>query len=221
MRPICPEIVLDLDGTLIDFAERHYTCFLRAAGINTHSAGSLTQESYWNQKRIGFPTDALIASVPSANPLSTFRELWASEIESPQMLALDRLLPGAKGFLEYCRLHGIVTTLATRRRQRLALDTQLTELGIANYFARVVQCPTSEGGRGKAEAVQRQLGTKHTRLKTLWIGDSEDDFEAATSLGCQFRLVATGIRSRQYLAKLAPEAVIESLDELLMTAKTV
>ena len=49
---------------------------------------------------------------------------------------------------------------------------------------------------------------------SLWIGDTEADWEAARSLGCPVVLVANGLRTKDYLMSLEGAVVRPSIASL-------
>ena len=77
----------------------------------------------------------------------------------------------------------------------------------------VLTCPHAEGGSGKAARVAT-FARQHQLSPCLWIGDTEVDADAALDAGVPCVLVASGVRSRQFLERLAAELVVDSIGEV-------
>ena len=135
-------------------------------------------------------------------------DLDLEHIEEEAYLRLDILPGGVYEKLSELHAEGKKLVLATMRKNRPALLSQLEWLGIRRFFAEVITCPHSAGGTGKARAV---MALSLPAARCLWVGDTEADVEAARFMGCKVWAVSSGIRTAGYLASLRPDFLSQSL----------
>ena len=195
-------VILDLDGPLLDGRDRHYACYqaiLEAAGHLPVDAAR-----YWEMKRNRTDRLAQLAASGAEAIDEQFLPAWLDRIEAPELLALDRVQPGALDVLSRWKDRGIRLVLATLRRYPDRLRNQLAATGLDRLLDVVVVSRHAEGGAGKAREVwEAAPGLNPGRA--LWIGDTEVDVAAARALGCPVWLLTCGLRTEAYLASLAPE----------------
>ncbi|MDH1700760.1 HAD family hydrolase [Comamonas terrigena] len=202
-------IFLDLDGPLLDGAQRHYSCYrtiMEDAGFEP-----IASERYWQLKRDMINRRELLALSGADVLYEQFLERWLSLIESPEALALDIVQPGALECLCNWKLQGKRMILVTLRKDAAALQAQLQSKGLSSYLDDVLVCPHESGGAGKAQALLGLLGERPDPLRSVWVGDTEVDAQAARSLGLDVYLVENGLRSRSILERLDCTCVVESI----------
>jgi phosphoglycolate phosphatase-like HAD superfamily hydrolase len=195
-------VILDLDGPLLDGRDRHYACYraiLEAAGYVPVAAAR-----YWEMKRQRADRRAQLAASGAKAMYEGFLRAWLDRIEAPELLALDRVQPGALEVLSRWKDRGILLVLATLRRHPDRLRDQLAATGLDRLLDVVVASRHDEGASGKARGV-RQAVPGLDPGRALWIGDTEVDLAAARALGCPVWLLTCGLRTGPYLASLAPE----------------
>jgi len=207
------QIFLDLDGPLLDGKERHYHCYKHI--LDKYGYQPIPIKDYWKSKRDMFNRRALLDLSGAGEIYDVFLEDWLSMIETPQMLALDKVQYGAKERLLKWKNEGISLSLVTMRKNALGLDMQLKATGLRQYLDAVFMCDHNEGGEGKAAAVRHMCFDDDIIRKTHWIGDTEVDWAAAKSLGCAATLLSNGLRSETYLNSLEGVAVKSSIRELM------
>lgn len=209
-----PWLVIDLDGTLLNVANRHYSLYcmiLSRWGIHPKSFAD-----YWAARRSGNANLKLM--VESGLPkegISQAVRIWKMYIESRQFLSRDSLWPGVVEWLrkracEYCLF------LCTVRSRVQYLKWQLESLGIMPYFS-VVEC-VGHGPNQGARKAQRVV--KKDVRPLVWIGDTEDDVLAARALGIPAVVVDYGQRDPELLDPLKPDLVISSLWDVDLRALT-
>ncbi len=204
-------VVFDLDGTLLDIRRRHHACYrsiLREAGFSALRAGV-----YWRLKRRGTEQSEILRKTGAERYVMGFRTRWLRRVEAAELLALDRLQPGARGVLRQLHDRPVKVLVATMRQNRTAAIRQLRDLSIAEYVDLVVTCPGQGGGEDKALAVLEGAAGL-LPAKTLWIGDTESDAEAAATLGCRLVLVGCGVRNTSFLRGLHAGPVVFGLKAL-------
>jgi phosphoglycolate phosphatase len=208
--------ILDLDGTLLNTQQRHYACYQHI--VCSLGYKPLSASDYWECKRKRTSQHELLrqSGIDVANRalVDAFSERWLHLIERPEMLSLDVPLPAVIGVLFRWHAAGKRLVLATLRQSPDALHLQLGELGIRHLLNDIVVSAHLSKGIGKAESVRTWLGDHFDSKNYLWVGDTETDFEAARHLGCKIWLVASGIRTREYLATLNPDFLSDSLADI-------
>ena len=122
--------------------------------------------------------------------------------------------------LQPCAEDTLSAVLKTGARQVLLsatgqekLDEQVAHFGLNGYFERVIG-GSDNLAHGKADyAVDflRESGVEPARA--LFIGDTDHDYEIASSIGCGCALIVTGHQTRERLALLGA-TLIESLCEV-------
>lgn len=206
------QIFLDLDGPLLDGKERHYRCY--KAILERHGYKPIAIDEYWEKKRDLLNRRDLLDLSGAGDIYDVFLEDWLSMIETPEMLALDKVQDGALECLRNWKRQGIALTLVTLRKNKPGLDVQLDVTGLRPYLDAVFACDHAEGGEGKADAVRSMLSDSNSMENAVWIGDTEADWTAARSLGCAVTLVSNGLRSVSHLNSLAEALVKPSIREL-------
>lgn len=206
------QIFLDLDGPLLDGKERHYRCY--KAILERHGYKPIAIDEYWEKKRDLLNRRDLLDLSGAEKIYDVFLEDWLSMIETPEMLALDKVQDGALECLRNWKRQGIALTLVTLRKNKLGLDVQLDATGLRPCLDAVFACDHAEGGEGKAAAVRSMCSDGGSIRNALWVGDTEADWTAARLLGCAVILVSNGLRSESYLKSLGGASVKPSIREL-------
>lgn len=201
-------IFLDLDGPLLDGKSRHYRCY--ADILLAHGYLPMDIESYWEMKRNRQSRKALLAVSTAVEIYDAFLTEWVQNIERLKYLALDKVQPGAIEKLKSWKEAGIKVHLVTMRSNKDNLLEQLQETGLFQYLSSWLVCDHTKGGKGKAEAVFRAFPASKAK-NTLWIGDTEADYEAARGLGCSVWLLTCGLRTKDFLKSLQPDFLSESI----------
>jgi phosphoglycolate phosphatase-like HAD superfamily hydrolase len=219
-------IFFDLDGPLLDVRARYhgvYASIARELGIEP-----LPLARYWAEKRKRTPLDQFFAGYPDHERLrAVYLERWLAQIEAPDWLAHDTVVPGAPECLKVLREHHRLV-LVSLRRDPAALRRQLEWTGLMGFFSMVrsgweASLPATTDDREAGETLPRSGGAG---LKSDWmqelladgdgvlIGDSEIDMEAA-QLARIFAIgVSFGIREPDDLRRWGAEAMVDSLGEI-------
>jgi phosphoglycolate phosphatase len=208
-------ILLDLDGPLLDGKQRHYHCYRTILEIRGFKPIAI--EEYWAGKRALVDRRILLNMSGAGAIYDDFLAAWLSAIETPALLALDTVQDGAVECLRGWKGRGIELVLVTMRKNRHGLEDQLNLTGLRAHLDSVLVSDHAEGGEGKAQAV-REFYLAHPdggyADETLWVGDTEADWGAARSLGCDVVLVANGLRNAAYLQSLKSVRVEPSIASL-------
>ena len=189
-------IFWDLDGTLIDTRQRLYTLFRDLTGC------SLSYDAYWHLKAQELKQKEMLTHVRYHGDLDAFRRLWLQNIESQDYLDKDTLVDNAEEILRHLSAVGCQMYIVTNRQFIEPLLRQLRTLEIYHYFAQIL---TTAQKCTKSELIQ-QNGIIFTPSRTVFIGDSAEDMDAAKALGIASVLIAKEnktITATHYIKEIA------------------
>jgi phosphoglycolate phosphatase-like HAD superfamily hydrolase len=191
-------VALDLDGTLVD-------CRARQVALAAALVPALEQKRFWAAKRSGASTfAALVACDVTSDEAETAARRWAERIEDDGWLVLDRPLAGAADALARLRRSGLRLLVLTARRRVVAVRAQLASLGFAAQVDATEIVDPADASAYKAVVLRRYDAV-------ALIGDTESDARAAGAAGVRFLGVASGQRSRDFLAAHGVEPVYEGV----------
>ena len=192
-------ILFDLDGTLVDTAPdlmRAHNHVMRKFGYPTKSteeirnlvgqgAGAMLGRSIWGQakKEFGKVQDEKIKK----EMVNDFVEFYGKNIVNE-----STLIKGVKEFLIWCKKQKISMAVCTNKQEHLAIDL-LKKIGIYDFFEYVAGHNTFEYCKPDPRhliSVVEILGGDIK--KTLMIGDSETDANAAKNAGMPIILLEDG-----------------------------
>ncbi len=192
-------ILFDLDGTLVDTAPdlmHAHNHVMKKFGYPTKSteeirnlvgqgAGAMLGRSIWGQakKEFGKVQDERIKK----EMVKHFVDFYGKNIVNE-----STLISGVKEFLIWCKKRNISMAVCTNKQEHLAVDL-LKKIGIYDFFEYVAGHNTFE----YCKPDQRHLTSVIEILggdikKTLMIGDSETDANAAKNAGIPVILLEDG-----------------------------
>jgi phosphoglycolate phosphatase len=218
--------ILDLDGTMVDtigdFTEalRRMLVDLHLPVVEAHHVenmvGKGSEHLLRSVLRHVLPSIGVVPQAMEAEVLARYPAAW----EHYQRHYLDingqfsRVYPGVVEGLELLRAAGLRLACLTNKPTDFALPL-LEAKGLSGYFERVY------GGdafaRKKPDPLPLQktcevLGT--APLRTLMVGDSSNDAQAARAAGCPVVLVSYGYNHGEPVHAVDADGVIDSLVEL-------
>lgn len=197
-------ILLDLDGTILDSRARLHSLFCKLA------PGVMPDRSvYWEHKRVPRSHRWILANVAGwdEGEIQAFEAEWLRKIEEPEYLALDELAPGAFDAIRSLSTHASVHLL-TARRSPGNLKRQLEQLGLLNCFTSIM---ATGAGRSKVETVRAHAIA--LEASDVLVGDTGEDVEAARSLGLVSVAICSGFRCEQYLRERGADRLYPSLHD--------
>lgn len=198
--------VFDLDGTLIDVELR----YLRIHADLLAARGARPDPAYWAKKRDKTPeADIARACGLDARDAEAYANERLQLLEDPRYLAIDRAIPGAFEILK--RVGPARAVLATKRKDRAALDTQLADLRLAECFSRVLT-PVPGTGKETLHPAIRAAVPAGTRIVS--VSDSPQDIVDGKASGFVTVAVLSGLRSRRFIEPTAPDTIVGSISEL-------
>ena len=192
-------ILFDLDGTLVDTAPdlmNAHNHVMRKYGYETKStddirklvgqgAGSLIGRSVWGQakKEFGQINDKEIKK----EMVTEFIDFYGKNIANE-----SKLINGAYDFLKWCKENNISMGMCTNKQEHLAVDL-LKRIKVYDFFEYVAGSNTFDfckpDPRHLTNVVEIMQGDLN---KTIMIGDSETDANAAKAAGIPFILLEDG-----------------------------
>ncbi len=192
-------ILFDLDGTLIDTAPdlmRAHNHVMKKFGYPTKSteeirnlvgqgAGAMLGRSIWGQakKEFGKVQDEKIKN----EMVKDFVDFYGKNIVNE-----STLIKGVKEFLVWCREKKISMAVCTNKQEHLAIDL-LRKIGIYDFFEYVAGHNTFEYCKPDPRHLTSVIEILNGDIKkTLMIGDSETDANAAKNAGIPVILLEDG-----------------------------
>jgi phosphoglycolate phosphatase-like HAD superfamily hydrolase len=206
-------LFLDLDGTLLDDVARHYATYVEILGTPEMRGVPIPEREYWALRREGKPPDDILRkSRLLPMKFKQFAERFADRLETPEMLALDKVRTGVETALGKLYTKTPIV-LVTQRRDSAELENQLVSLKIRKYFVEVLHGAPKIGRRTtKDDRWQHKAGLIRARYKilpanALYIGDTENDVRAAKSLSFEVWLLEGGHRNKEQQIKADPDRI--------------
>ena len=191
-------ILFDLDGTLVDTAPdlmHAHNHVMKKFGYPTKSleelknsvgkgAGAMIGRSIWSQAKKELTSINEKVKSKMTDEFITFY--------SKNILNESKLLEGVIGFLNWCKKKNISMAVCTNKTEHIAVDL-LKKIGIYDYFEYVAGYNTFE----YCKPDPRHLTTvieilDGERSKTIMIGDSETDANAAKAAEIPMILLEDG-----------------------------
>lgn len=192
--------LLDLDGTLIDSAKRHW--LLMEEVLKKHcpeQAGSFDATAFMQYKADGHSGKQYLKEVLHLDDESSRRiqGYWQAQIEDEKFLETDLLYEDTISFLQQIQQKGYRIAYLTARQNSHGLNNELARLGIAEYAEQVIVVnPTA----AKEEKIQATQVLRMFDPQVILIGDTENEQAVAEAVGIPVYLLHRGFRSRTYWA---------------------
>jgi len=207
-------IIFDLDFTLLDSSEAVIQC----ARFGFAAAGLAPPADELIVRQIGMSFQefaARHAGEKAAQVIAAFRE----ESHRLEWLESTSLLPNAVATLEQLRKAGFLLGLATQKSMP-ALEAIVKYHDLGGFFQALVSGDCTPTRKPKPEPLlecARLLGVAPS--SAVYVGDHPYDILAAQAATMKVAALATGPTSREELAALEPDWVLESLGEVSALAE--
>lgn len=199
---------VDLDGTLLDVAARHFGAYCQV--VLEAGGEPLTLRAYWLAKRQGCSFNAFLVRSGLGGEADAYRRRFLRLIEHPSLLESDTVKPGTLLALGRLKQLGYQLVLVTLRRRTILLDRQLRRLALRAHFGRVL-CSRWRGNNlvAKRRLIQADVTARDS---AGWlIGDTSLDVLVAHQLGMKAAVVSDGLEAARSLANAGPELLADSL----------
>lgn len=205
------QIFLDLDGPLLDGKLRHFYCYSKI--LHKYGFTPIGINEYWEKKKLLLNRRELLKLSNAESIYDEYLSEWIAAIETSESLALDEVQDDALKCLQTWKSLDIKLFLVTLRKNKEAVAEQLYLKGFTEYLDEILICDHVSGGTGKANAVREHPNIDIMPDNSIWIGDTEVDWEAARSLGMNIILVGNGLRDRTLLDQMPGGKVVESIKD--------
>ena len=197
-------ILFDLDGTLIDTAPdlmRAHNYVMKKFGYETKStedmrklvgkgAASLISRSLWEQAKKEF--DQINNQNKKKEMVKEFISYYGKNIDVE-----SKLLKGAKEFLNWCKKNNISMGVCTNKQEYLAADL-LKKIKIYDYFEYVAGSNTFDYCKPDPRHLTNVIEIMQGDIKkSIMIGDSETDANAAIAAKIPFILIEDGYTEKK------------------------
>ena len=197
-------ILFDLDGTLVDTAPdlmHAHNHVMKKFGYPTKStdeirnlvgqgAGAMLGRSIWGQakKEFGKVQDEEIKK----EMVKDFVDFYGKNIVNE-----SKLIDGVKDFLVWSKKKSISMGVCTNKQEHLAVDL-LKKIGIYDFFEYVAGGNTFDYCKPDPRHITNMVEIMGGDIrKTIMIGDSENDADAAKSAGVPMILVEDGYTEKK------------------------
>lgn len=224
MRQDWDAIIVDLDGTMVDTLGDFVQALQRMLGDLPAPYASYVLDKDLVERCVGKGSEHLIKSVlahiqptqAAMENIALYESAWASyQRHYPAVNGrFSAVYPGVVAGLDAWHRAGLPLVCVTNKPTAFA-RALLADKGLASYFGLVV------GGdavaRKKPDPMPllhacEQLGVAPAR--TLMVGDSSNDAQAARAAGCPVLLVSYGYNHGEPIRTVDADAYVDSLAEL-------
>ena len=190
--------LLDLDGTLIDSARRHWVLMEKLLRqYCPDKAESFAAAEYMQYKADGHSGKQYLTEILHLDEAKAgeIQKEWQEHIEDEEYLALDRLYDDTIPFLEEQKEKGDTIIYLTARQNRQGLYASLDRLDIRQYASRVIVVDPRNAKAEKIAAAQELLQAGED---LILVGDTENEYAVAQELQLPVYLLNRGFRSKNY-----------------------
>ena len=196
-------ILFDLDGTLVDTAPdlmKAHNHIMKKYGYETKSTEEI-------RNLVGKGASALIGRSLWGNTKEEFGKIEDKKIKEKMVnefinfygnniLNESTLINGVEDFLKWCNEKKISLAVCTNKQEHLAVDL-LKKIGIYNYFEYVAGSNTFNYCKPDPRHITSIIEILNGNIKkSLMIGDSETDANAAKSASIPMVLLENGYTER-------------------------
>ena len=197
-------IVFDVDGTLAETAPdliNAHNHVMKKYGYPTKYAEDL-------KKLVGKGASSLIGRSVWGHAQKNFKNIEDDQIKkemvdeflkyySKNICNESKLLNGTENFLKWCKQNGLSLGVCTNKQEHLAIDL-LKKLNIYKYFEYVAGSNTFDYCKPDSRHLTNVIEIMEGNIKkSIMIGDSETDAEAAKSAGVPFILIDHGYTEKK------------------------
>lgn len=202
-------IVLDVDGTLVDFFPRHFN-ILKDYTKKYHYK-LISFKRYRAQRRKWLKDTQILREINTESRLRGLSKYKILSIEKEKYLKFDKVLPGAIKMLNYLSKKATVLLISARKNKKL-LEIELESLGLKQY--KDLLNTEKKGTSYEIRKISRWIGKYGNSEEIIWIGDGKDDALIAKKLGIIFFGVLTGVSNNKLIKSLNPDNIFNSVTDL-------
>lgn len=189
-------VVFDLDGTLITCENKQkYALFSILNCLENCCICQEDLDTWWGLKRDGLSTEKALASMGFGNATVISNE-WKNVIENFTYSTLDHPFEDSLPCLRYLKT-GLKShiIILTSRNCRFRVIQSISNYGFEQYIDDIIVVKPDNGISEKRDYIRK--------IKpSIFIGDSEVDYNASLNSGVNFIALTRGQRSREFLEKI-------------------
>lgn len=189
-------IFLDLDGTLLDSHERHIVVLENALKeCNVYGCNLL---NYMDYKARGNKTIDFLKNEFGLNDdiAEKVAKVWRLTIEKEEYLHIDTFYGDAIPFLYLIKEKGYKTIIVSARKNREYVMKMIKTSEISDLIDEVIIVSPLNAINEKLEVLVRNKDEN-----SVYIGDTEIDYEAGKKAEIQTFILNRGFRSKEYWDK--------------------
>ena len=220
-----PELVLfDLDGTLVDSSpDLAYSADSMLEQLGMPRRGEECIRNWIGNGIERLVKRALTGEMHAEPDAALYKNAMPIflEIYEQNACVLSRCYDGVKDSLNYLREHHYRTGCVTNKATRFT-NILLQSLGIHDDFDIIISGDTL--AKKKPDPMQLLHAAEHFKVspdRSLMVGDSINDVEAARAAGFQILCVTYGYNLGQDIRATNPDAVVDTLGELPSLLNTI
>ena len=216
--------IVDLDGTLVDTLGDFVEALQRMLRDLPKPFAEFTVTHPLVERMVGKGSENLIKSLlthvdaarAATNSVALYEQAWARYQVHYQAINGDfsAVYPGAREGLQQWQAAGLRLVCVTNKPTAFA-NTLLRHKGLDGFFLHVV------GGDAVARKKPDPMPLLHActllgtlPARTLMVGDSSNDAQAARAAGCPVLLVSYGYNHGEPIASVDADAYTDTLDAL-------
>lgn len=206
-------IYFDLDGTLIDVSTRFYMIYYDLLDMfNCHKR--FNKERYWKMKRERISEDEIVRRTCIDMDVKRYNKARKMIIESPKYLDYDIPFSFTFNILKKLAVNNRLVVVSLRESLNIT-EMEMDRFELKNFFDKILvrNVDMDESWKIKVELIKSDHDFE--KENSIIVGDTEAEFLAAKELDIPCLLVSCGIRTKEYLAHLNSQAIIEDISELL------
>ena len=210
-------ILFDLDGTLVDSAFDLYRAMNISLGVLEIPSVSELQVRTWIGKGTSLFCESVLKHVtgvvdPAQHQLllNTFLEIYNAD-PCVDTQPFNGILP----FLAWAKQRQ-KTLICVTNKPEIPARKILDELDMSHYFADVIGGDRFEVRKPDPKPLLHCVEAFNSSIeKTLMIGDSSNDVEAARRAGIDCIVVSYGYNHGEDIRLCQPQQIVDNLEELL------
>ena len=190
-------ILLDFDGTVIDFWARYHAVFCKLTGCNVRL------DIYKQLKRM-CKTDTKLAEELDVELPADYRDAKLKLLESDEYLDMDTLLISRDKLIDFVNKNDVI--VLSRRNDESALKREFVRLNLSELLPNIVCINSSK----------REWVRDNIKDEAIIIGDDVRDLHAGEFSKIRAVMVLTGIGTKEaFDEEKIPYELVESLEEYI------
>jgi phosphoglycolate phosphatase len=211
-------ILFDLDGTLVDSASDLYRAMNMSLNVLGLDLVTEIQVRNWIGKGTAKFCESVLLHLTGQVELDQHQKLLATflEIYNAEPCVDTQPFPGIIEFLDWAKSQGKKMVCVTNKPEVPARQI-IVDLAMQEYFEDVVGGDRFEVRKPDPKPLLHCVEQFNTTIaKTLMIGDSSNDVEAARRAGIDCIVVSYGYNHGEDIQLCRPQQVVDDLTELLV-----